>query len=128
MITATFDLVLRALIGGTILVVGGDRRDASIARLKTALHLKEVVHCETRESDASARRFAAALAKPGVLLAVAVRGHSRTHHAQELHRLGRAIGLPVIDCYHIPHPNRLANDIERLRLLDSIARRAGRAA
>jgi hypothetical protein len=128
MTAATLDLARRALIGGTILVVGGDRRDASIARLKTALRLKEVVHRETRESDASSKRFASALSLPGVLLAVAVRGHSRTHHAQELHRMARAIGLPVIDCYHIPHPNRLANDIERLRLLDSIARRAGRAA
>ncbi|MFN7784722.1 MAG: hypothetical protein ACK5QR_00005, partial [bacterium] len=67
MTAATLDLVRRALIGGTILVVGGDRRDASIARLKTALRLKEVVHRETRESDASSKRFASALSLPGVL-------------------------------------------------------------
>jgi hypothetical protein len=124
---STFEKIHRALRGQTLVVVGGDRRDEAIARLKCAFDLQEVIHCQTRKSDASPKRFASALRLPGVLLAVAVRGLSRTHHGQHVHAIGRDVGLPVIDVYHIPHPNKLAAEIEELRLLDAIARRARRA-
>ena len=116
---STLEKIHRALRGQTLVVVGGDRRDGAIARLKSAFDLQEVIHCQTR-------RFASVLRLPRILLAIAVRGLSRTHHGQHVHAIGRDLGLPVIDVYHIPHPNKLAAAIEDLRLLDAIARRARR--
>jgi hypothetical protein len=114
-----------ALREGTIIIVGGDRRDAALRRLHIAFELANVIHCCTRKSDSSCRRFASQLHDPGVVLVVWVLGLSRTHHGEHLHRLCRTIGVPWVDCFRIPHPNALLARIADLRLLDSLhARRA----
>lgn len=111
------------LHGQRVLIVGGDRREQSLERLQSELKLAAVVHCPTRKSDASPRRFEARLREPGFVLVVWVLGLSRTHHGTFLHRICRELGLPWIDCSRIPHPSMLLAQIERLRIADALVRR-----
>jgi hypothetical protein len=125
--TSTCQHILRALRGQTIIVIGGDRRDEAIERLQRTFDLFDVVHRPTRKSDASPQRFTAALRRSNVVLAIALRGLLRTHHGKQLHTICRLLGIPLIDCFHIPHPNKLMAEIVHLRLLDVIMNRGRRA-
>jgi hypothetical protein len=115
--------VRSVLRGQTVVVVGGNRRDGALARLRAALDLAEVIHCPTRKSDASSRCFEPSLHRLGVVLVVWVLGLSRTHHGEHLHQRCRELGIPYIDTFRIPHPNALLAKIEDLRLLDALKHR-----
>ncbi len=86
-----------ALRGQRVLIIGGDRRETAVARLARDLELAEVVHCPTRESDASPRRFETQFRSPDFVLVIWVLGLSRTHHGIQVHRLCREHGVPWID-------------------------------
>lgn len=112
-----------ALRGQTLLVVGGDRRQEQLARLRNALEV-EVIYCPTRRSDASSRAFRCQINRNGIVLVVCVVGLCRTDHCRKLHQLCRQLGIPWIDCHRIPHPNALEAAIEERRLASAITRRA----
>lgn len=112
-----------ALRGQRLLVIGGDPREKAIARLARDLELAEVVHCPTRQSDASPRRFESQFRAPDFVLVVWVLGLSRTHHGIHVHRLCREAGLPWIDCWRIPNAGVLIAQIARLGVLAAIQRR-----
>lgn len=112
-----------ALRGGTVLFVGGNPNHRAVRRIRDAFVLNDVIHCSTRKSDASPRRFEGMLLRPDLLLAVALVGVTRTEHGRHVHRASRAIGLPFVDCFHFPHPNLLAARISQLGLIDQIAHR-----
>ena len=117
-----------ALRGQRLLIVGGDRREHAIERLRKDLGLLDVAHCATRSTDASPRTFDARLREPGLVLVVWVLGLSRTHHGTYLHRTCRTLGVPWVDCSRIPHPSALVACIERLRLAGALWRRRGQIA
>lgn len=119
--------ILSVLEGQKIIVVGGERREGALTRLRTALGLAEVIHCCTRKADASPRCFESNLRLPGVVLVVWVLGLSRTHHGEHLHQRCRDLGLPYIDTFRIPHPNALLARIEDLRLTDALEARRSHA-
>jgi hypothetical protein len=125
--TSNFDCAYDALRDQRMIVVGGDRRDQQLNRLCTAFALREVIHCPCRKTDASPRSFESSLHAPGIVLAVWALGLSRTHHGEHLHCRCRSMGIPWVDCYKIPHPNRLAQDICELRLIEPILARGIRA-
>lgn len=125
--TSEYQLALHSLRGESIIIVGGPRRDEALDRLRDAFDLREVIHCPTCKNDASTRSFKARLESPGIVLAIWVLGLSRTDHGKHLHRLCRTAGIPWIDCYRIPHPNRLAADIREFHLLDAIRARSNRS-
>jgi hypothetical protein len=124
--TSGYQHALHALRGQSIIVVGGDRRDEALDRLRAAFDLREVIHCPTCKNDASSRSFEARLHSPGIVLAIWVLGLSRTHHGKHLHRLCRSAEIPWVDCFRIPHPNRLAAEICELHLLEAIRARGTR--
>lgn len=117
--------ILSVLAGQKVVIVGGDRREGALTRLRTTLGLADVIHCATRKGDASPKCFESSLRIPGVVLVVWVLGLSRTHHGEHLHQQCRELGIPYIDTYRIPHPNALLAKIEDLHLTDALeARRA----
>jgi len=119
-------LVRSVLRGQKIIVVGGDRREGALARLAAAFDLSGVIHCRTRKTDASPRCFESRLHDPRVALVIWVAGLSRTNHGEQLHLRCRALGIPWVDCFRIPHPNALAARVAELHLLNAIRdRRAG---
>jgi hypothetical protein len=115
--------ILSALEGQKIVVVGGDRREGALTRLRTAFGLADVIHCCTRKGDASPNCFESSLRISGVVLVVWVLGLSRTHHGEHLHQRCRELGIPYIDTYRIPHPNALLAKIEDLHLTDALEAR-----
>ncbi|MCC6427337.1 MAG: hypothetical protein IT435_11020 [Phycisphaerales bacterium] len=115
--------ILSALEGQKIVVVGGDRREGALTRLRTAFGLADVIHCCTRKGDASPKCFESSLRVSGVVLVVWVLGLSRTHHGEHLHQRCRELGIPYIDTYRIPHPNALLAKIEDLHLTDALETR-----
>lgn len=119
----TLDLVRSVLSGQRLLIVGGDAREQAFGRLEDAFDLAAVLHCPTRRSDPSPRRFQSMLPKSGAILVVCLVGLSRTNHGALLHQQCRALRIPWIDCFRIPHPNQLAALIEELHLLDALSHR-----
>lgn len=118
---------IRTLLSGQkILVIGGQPREQALRRLQHELALRSVVHCATRQADASARSFAAQLCAPDILLVIWVRGLSRTNHGNVVHEQCRSLEIPWIDCARIPHPRALVAAIERLRLIPALQRRRER--
>lgn len=115
--------VLRALRGFTVLVVGGEPRFQVIDRLKQELGLATVIHAPTRKNDPSSRRFASKLYEPSLAFVVCARGLSRTQHGRDLHDKCRELGLPLVNCGHLPHPNALMALIESRRLATQIIAR-----
>lgn len=115
--------IYAALRGQRVVIVGGDSRPAALSRLVTTLELAALVHCQTRRSDASPRRFATEIHRPGVVLVIWLRGLSRTDHGECLHKLCRRLCIPWVDSFHIPHPNTLVALIEKHRLLDALLKR-----
>lgn len=115
--------LLSALRGLTIAIVGGDARDAQVRRLHRVFALRDVVHCPTRQSDASPRRFESALHRPGIVLVIWLCGLSRTSHGKQLRAICRQLGLPWIDSPRIPHPHLLVARVAELHLLEAIERR-----
>jgi len=108
---------IRAALKGTrMLIVGGDPSPKTIQRLKSSLSLRQVIHCPTRKSDASARRFQFRLHDQYIALVVCARGLTRTEHGKTLHALCRGLEVPLLNCYHIPHPNNLVASIAKARL------------
>jgi hypothetical protein len=113
------------LNGQKIVIVGGDRREPALIRLRDAFAFEEVIHCCTRKVDASPRAFQSSLQLPDILLVVCARGLLRTHHGKQLHQMCRRLGIPFVDTFHFPHPNALLARIEDLRLWNALeARRA----
>lgn len=125
MTSTTQRSILAALEGQKIVVVGGDRREGALTRLRTAFGLADVIHCCTRKGDASPKCFESSLRVSGVVLVVWVLGLSRTHHGEHLHQRCRELGIPYIDTFRIPHPNALLAAIEDLRLLGVLNGRRG---
>jgi hypothetical protein len=118
------ELSLRhALAGTTVLLVGGDPHAPAVDRLKRELKLAAVVHRPTRKSDPSAWRFASALQAYGYGLVVCARGLTRTQHGRDLHETCRELGLPLLNCNHIPHPNTLVAGVVNARLTLPVMRR-----
>lgn len=115
-----------ALAGHKIVLVGGDPRPHSITRLESDLGLAAVIHCPTRKSDASAWRFLPKLRTDRLVLVVCARGLTRTQHGSELHALCRELGLPLLNCNHIPHPNALVAAIAKARLTSTLLARSAR--
>lgn len=113
----------RALKGLNITIVGGGAREDSLARLQKTFALNRVVHCPTSRNDPSSRSFDTALRRPGIVLVVLLCGLSRTNHGKQLHALCRNLGIPWIDCFHIPHPRALEAQVEGLHLIGAIERR-----
>lgn len=112
-----------ALRGQRLVVVGGERREGALRRLRNSFEFSEVVHCTTRKSDASPRSFESALRTPGVVLVVWALGLSRTQHGESLHRLCRELHIPWADFYRIPHPNAFIARLMELRLESVLAGR-----
>jgi hypothetical protein len=81
------------------------------------------VHRPTRQSDPSPRVFEAALNGPRIALAIWLCGLSRTNHGRQVRAICKRLGLPWIDCPHVPHPNQLAARVHDLRLIGAIAER-----
>ena len=100
-------LLRRAMSGFDILLVGGERRPEAINRLKSALGLRDGVHCATRRVDPSTHCFASALRNPELVLVVCIRGLCRTQHGKDLRAMCRQAGLPWLDTTRIPHPRQL---------------------
>ena len=113
----------RALVGTTVLLIGGDPRPLAIERLEQGLELAAVVHRPTRKSDPSAWRFASALQAQAYGLVVCARGLTRTQHGRDLHEICRDLGLPLLNCNHIPHPNALVAGVVNARLTLSVQHR-----
>jgi hypothetical protein len=122
----TQEQIRSVLRGQKVVVVGGDSREAALSRLSTSFELASLIHCPTRKSDASPKRFASHLCEPGIALVIWALGLSRTHHGEHLHQLCRQLGIPWVDSFRIPHPNSLVARIEKLRLLDALRRRRAR--
>lgn len=104
-------LLRRAMSGFDVLLVGGERRHEAIDRLRSALGLREAVHCATRRVDPSAHCFSSALRNPGLVLVVCIRGLCRTQHGRDVRALCRHAGLPWIDTSRIPHPRQLLSTL-----------------
>lgn len=112
-----------ALTGLMILLVGGDPRPNAIEKIHSNLGLDEAIHCPTRKTDASAWRFLPKLHTPGLALVVCARGLTRSQHGADLHTLCRELGVPLLNCNHIPHPNALVAAIVKARLHRSVLER-----
>ena len=112
-----------AITGLRMLLVGGDPRPDCIQRIQTSLRLEEAIHCPTRKADASAWRFAPKLHTPRLALVICARGLTRTQHGNDLHDLCRRLDLPLLDCYHLPHPNAIIGGIVKARLTDAVLHR-----
>jgi hypothetical protein len=119
----THEQIRSVLRGQKVVVVGGDSREAALSRLSTSFELSGLIHCPTRKSDASPKRFASRLCEPGIALVIWALGLSRTHHGEHLHQLCRQLDIPYVDSFRIPHPNSLVAHIEKLRLLEALRRR-----
>lgn len=115
-----------ALEGLDIAIVGGDPRDAQVDRLRRTFALGCVVHRPTRQSDPSPRAFEAALNRPRIALAIWLCGLSRTNHGKQLRAICKRLGVPWLDCPHVPHPNLLAARVHELRLTGAIVERRAR--
>lgn len=115
---------IRTTLKGTrVLIVGGDSCHKTIQRLESLLKLKQAIHCPTRKSDASARRFQYRLHDRHLALVVCARGLTRTQHGSTLHALCRNLKVPLLNCYHIPHPNRLVASIAKAQLTRHLVER-----
>jgi hypothetical protein len=112
-----------AIAGLKVLLVGGDPRPDCIQRIQTSLRLEEAIHCPTRKRDASAWSFASKLCTPRLVLVVCARGLTRTQHGSHLHDQCRRLNVPLLDCYHLPHPNALIGGIVKARLTDAVLQR-----
>lgn len=116
-------LIRRALVDLKVLLVGGDPRPTAIEKIESSLELDEAIHCPTRKSDASAWRFSSKLRTPRLALVVCARGLTRTQHGADLHELCRELGLPLLNCNHLPHPNALVAAIAKARLTRALLQR-----
>lgn len=116
-------MVRRALADLKLLLVGGDPRPNAIENIQSMLRLESVIHCPTRKTDASARSFISNLHTPRLALVVCARGLTRTHHGHVLHDRCRKLGLPLLNCNHLPHPNALIAAIVRERMASAVVRR-----
>lgn len=112
-----------ALTGLTIVLVGGDPRPNAIEKIRVSLGLDEAIHCPTRKTDASAWRFLPKLRTTGLALVVCARGLTRTQHGADLHVLCRELGVPLLNCNHIPHPNALVAATAKARLTRAVLER-----
>lgn len=112
-----------ALAGLTIVLVGGDPRPNATEKIRSSLGLDEVIHCPTRKTDASAWRFLPKLRAARLALVVCARGLTRTQHGADLHTLCRELGVPLLNCNHIPHPNALVAAIAKARLTRAVLER-----
>ena len=112
-----------ALVDLKMILVGGDPRPNAIEKLKSSLGLDEAIHCPTRKSDASAWRFSSKLRTPRLALVVCVRGLTRTQHGRDLHAMCRRLGLPLLNCSHLPHPNALVAAVAKARLTHTLLQR-----
>lgn len=124
MYTRIENSVREALAGLSLLLVGGEASRHHEARLLRDLALANVVHRPTRRSNPSAGAFLSALAEPQLVLVVCARGLCRTSHGSTLHRECRERELPLLDCFHLPHPNALVAAVVRERLVDGLLARA----
>lgn len=112
-----------ALAGHVVAVIGGDPRPGQIRRIESQLGFKEVVHCTTNRRDASSRRFAHVIHRSDIALVICARGLTRTQHGLDLHALCRRMGIPLLNCNHIPHPNSVLAGIVSARLTDVVLAR-----
>lgn len=109
-----------------LLIVGGYRLVEAVDRLRAGLRLSAVIHCVTRESDASSRCFAAAIQDPKLLLVIRLVALSRTEHGKQLRRFCRELEIPFVECKRIPQPHALLFQIDDLQLHDALLRRRER--
>ncbi len=116
-------LIRCALAGLKVILVGGDPRPNAILKIKLSLGLDDAIHCPTRKSDASAWRFASKLSLPRLALVVCARGLTRSQHGADLHALCRKLGIPLLNCRHLPHPNALVAAAANAKLTDIVLKR-----
>lgn len=116
--------IRRALASVKVLLIGGDPRPDTIAKLKSSLDLSELIHCPTRRSDPSSRSFEYKLYTSDIALVVCARGLTRTQHGATLHRICREQKLPLLNCNHIPNVHSLVSGIAKARLTPHLVRRS----
>jgi hypothetical protein len=114
-----------ALRGGRIGIVGGDQRRDHIDRIVRAFELQGLLWVPTRESDASPRRFEAALVRDELLLVVSLHGLLRHQHTRDLRAICRSLEVPLLPYWRSPHPLGLAGAIVAQRLINAIRARRG---
>jgi hypothetical protein len=120
------DRVRQVLEGGTIAVIGGDRRQAHLHRMTEAFGLERLLWVPTRESDASARRFASVVGRTDLILVISLHGLLRHQHTHDLRDLCRRFGVPHLTCWRSPHPTGVAAAIVAQHLIEAILARRGR--
>ncbi|MCK4872594.1 MAG: hypothetical protein KAS72_07700 [Phycisphaerales bacterium] len=118
--SAAVEVVRGALHDGRLVIVGGDRREHHIQRIRSAFGLAEVHWAQTRKTDASLRRIRTAIEHPNTDLVVLLCGLIRHQHARDVPRLCEAHGKLLVRYWRNPHPHGLANAI-----IDQVGNRLG---
>jgi hypothetical protein len=118
--------VRQALEGGTIAVIGGDRRHAHLHRLSEAFALQKLLWVPTRESDASARRFVSVVGHAEMIMVISLHGLLRHQHTRDLRNLCRKLNIPHLTYWRSPHPLGVAAAIVAQQLVNAILDRRGR--
>ena len=120
------DRIRQILEGGTIAVIGGDRRQTHVQRMVDAFALDGLLWVPTRESDASARRFAKVVGQADLILVISLHGLLRHQHTHDVRDLSRKFGVPHLTYWRSPHPTGVAAAIVAQSLIESILARRGR--
>jgi hypothetical protein len=103
------DEVARLLNGRSMVLIGGDRRPASLQALKNAFHLTDLIWIETREHE-SIDSFEASIARPDVaVVLLAIRGSS--HSFGEIREFCDRHGKPLVRLPGGYNPNQVAVQI-----------------
>lgn len=110
---SSIELVRDRFQGKTMALIGGDRRDKHAARLRREFGLANVVWIETRDTDASSRRFESMIKRGEVALVVLLHGLIRHQHASDARRLCKEASIPLVPYWRSPHPQGLADAILR---------------
>ncbi len=109
----SIDTVRACFSGKTLALIGGDRRDQQASRIREAFDLARTIWIETRDSDASSRRFESALRSGEIDIVVLMLGLVRHQHARDVRALCKKLKIPVVTAWRTPSPGPLADAIVR---------------
>ena len=99
------------LEGKTVVIVGGTRGWEHSDRIIVALRLQAAIWIETRDSDPTPRSFDTVIRRRRPALVVGMRGLMRHQHCRDLRRVCKQMGVPLLEFWHCPHPDRLVADL-----------------